>query len=254
MLKSAILSLFRFFRPGLSSGAILMYHSVGNSGAFFNVTSEDFNEQMSYLSRKKYTVVSLSEFVARLRAGKSVAGHVAITFDDGYKDFATEALPILRRYNFPASVFLISDFLGKLYTTSDGVTMPILSLVEAQKAEQGGRVEYFPHTARHLILDSVPLADAIGDIESSKAYIAEHFHSSADIFAYPKGRYTREVVEYLRTGNFAGAVTVREGLVKPASDPFLLPRLSVDSSTSLAQFKGKLSDGFGFYTFLRTGR
>ncbi len=251
-LKTVVLSLFRVFRPSLSAGAILMYHSVGENNAFFSVRPEEFARQMAWVAERKFKVVFLSELVAMIRQKKnSVAGYVAITFDDGYKDFLQNAAPVLRQHNFPASVFLISDMLGASYTTSDGISFPLMNAAEAQEAKASGRVEYFPHTAKHTILDQVSAQEAIQEIEKSKNDIAEKFGRSANILAFPKGRHTSEIIEYLRHSNFTAAVTVQEGFVTPAGDPFLLPRLSVDSSTSFAQFKAKLSDGYGAYLSLR---
>jgi peptidoglycan/xylan/chitin deacetylase (PgdA/CDA1 family) len=250
-IKTAALSFFRFFRPNLSAAAILMYHSVADNTAFFTVSVSAFAVQIAYLAEQNYKVVFLSDLIRMIQEKKSIAGYVAITFDDGYRDFLLNALPILQKYRFPASVFLVSDMLGDYQTTSDDVSLPLMTVAEARQAQAGGLVEYFPHTTRHTILNHVPFESAIKDIDASKQFITTTFGTAAGVFAYPRGIYTTAIVEHLRKSAFQAAVTVREGLVAPATDLFLLPRLSVDSTITLDQFKAKLSDGYVNYLSVR---
>lgn len=99
------------------SATILRYHSVSASGDYRSptiaVSPDGFESQMSFLARH-YNVLSLDDLLTRLEQKDLPRNSVAITFDDGYLDNATEALPILARYGLPATFFVTSDaVLGK---------------------------------------------------------------------------------------------------------------------------------------------
>jgi peptidoglycan/xylan/chitin deacetylase (PgdA/CDA1 family) len=103
-------------------GVVLMYHRVVDTGhlhipdtAFLHpgmyVSSAAFERQMRYLSRH-YRVMEADAFVAAMRAGGAPANCCVITFDDGWKDNYTQALPVLAKYGLPACVFVVADYLG----------------------------------------------------------------------------------------------------------------------------------------------
>ena len=96
---------------GKKGAVILVYHSVGGEGVFWDnvIKTKVFESQLNYLSKKR-TVVRLGDIVERKRAGKSIPEDwVAITFDDGYKDYILNAEPLLRQHNYPTTIFLCSS-------------------------------------------------------------------------------------------------------------------------------------------------
>ncbi|MFC2061052.1 glycosyltransferase [Elusimicrobiota bacterium] len=106
---SGLFFLYRTIVPAAGGIKILAYHRVNDicpDMLYMNVKVENFEKQMKYI--KKYcNQVSLEEAVCLLKDNKKIPDHtVVITFDDGYLDNYTEAFPILRHYNIPATVFL----------------------------------------------------------------------------------------------------------------------------------------------------
>src|SRR5882724_221027 len=98
---------------------ILMYHSIsdnlfGMSHPYFhiNTSPEIFAKQMRWLRSAGYRTISLDEALNGLQARADLAKSVVLTFDDGYRDFYTEALPILKQHGFTATLFLLSDRIG----------------------------------------------------------------------------------------------------------------------------------------------
>jgi len=102
--------LFRVSRVPGSSFAILCYHRVGTEGIPYYCTLEPsvFEMQMRYL-REHFRVVSLGQLCEEIRNPSGSGQAVAVTFDDGYSDLYTHALPILRKYQIPATIYLIAD-------------------------------------------------------------------------------------------------------------------------------------------------
>src|SRR5688572_22873000 len=101
--------------------SVLMYHSVspGTSESrvpyYETVTDPDaFARQIEFLHTNNYSVLDLESAAKRLENGEGIPEKaVVITFDDGYEDFLAYAWPVLKRYNYPATVFLPTAYISK---------------------------------------------------------------------------------------------------------------------------------------------
>lgn len=237
---------FRCVRSPLPQdrAVILMYHSVSEKGGrFFSVTPELFGKQMRYLAERSIPVIPLPELLRRLHAGEPLGAAVAITFDDGYRDNFTHAFPVLKQYGFPATIFLVTDKTGK--TEAGGLSY--LSMSELQELKKSGLVAIEPHTKTHARLSELDERTAREEIAGSKRAVEDLLGGQCASFAYPWGSLNSETPRIVRECGFAGAVTVEEGTVGPASDKFRLPRVAVDSRTSFTQFRGKLGRAIDRY-------
>jgi peptidoglycan/xylan/chitin deacetylase (PgdA/CDA1 family) len=87
---------------------ILCYHRVGVEGVplFSRLDPVLFEEQMAYI-RRHYRIVSLGELCRELEDGSPVSPTLCVTFDDGYRDLYRHAYPVLRKYDIPATIYLI---------------------------------------------------------------------------------------------------------------------------------------------------
>lgn len=227
-----------------------MYHSVGNNSAFFTVSLSNFMRQMNYI-KNKYNIIPLVELVKKIRGGEDVSGFVAVTFDDGYLDNHQNVLPIIKKLNIPITIFIPTNYIGKSFTTSDGVTLDILREREIDEMLKTGLVSFMSHTDNHLIVTEVSLDVGRADIEKSRKKLQDLLGTNIGVFAYPKGKYNKEVIYYLKNSGWLGAVTVEEGINNKDSNPFLLKRNSVDSGTDFTQFKVKASGAIYFYSKLK---
>ena len=89
-------------------GRVLLYHGIGNDA--YSVPPELFELQMGYLATSARVVA-----IEQLLFGQPAAGEIpcAITFDDGYANVYEHALPILRKYGFPALVYVTTGLIGE---------------------------------------------------------------------------------------------------------------------------------------------
>ncbi len=221
--------------------SVLMYHSIDVNRTFFTVKPEEFARQLNYLGKNKFKVIKLSRLAELVTRGKKIDDYVCLTFDDGYLDNFTNVFPLLKKYNFPATIFLATDFIGRTMTNSQGVTLPILTIEQIKEMTDSGLVEFMPHTASHCFLNEVSPEKMEQELTEAREKVRALAGGQADILAYPWGKFNDLVVGYLKKNNWQAAVTVNEGLVDKNSDPFRLKRNSIDSSTSFVQFKGKTS-------------
>lgn len=248
LIKDAILGGLSFLGLPHDRGVILMYHSISERKDYFSsVLPEDFAAQIEYLARSGRPVIPLSEMIRRLHAGEPLGASVAITFDDGYRDNYATAFPILARHHFHATIFVTTDLIGK----RDEHDMAMLSVDEIRAMNTSELIEFGPHTQSHPKLAQVSTEDARREILGSKQALDTITGKSSSCFAYPKGSYNDETIQLVSKSGFAAAVAVREGTVSAASDIFRLPRASIDRSTTMLQFSGKISRGLDAFEWLK---
>src|SRR3954466_11646194 len=93
----------------MSRPLVLAYHAVSETWpADLSVTPERLDAQLRLLTRHGYRGATMYDGASRAAGGKTVA----VTFDDGFRSVATLALPILRRYGIPGTIFLPTDYIG----------------------------------------------------------------------------------------------------------------------------------------------
>lgn len=244
MIKDLLFFVLSFFSSGLKQKAsILMYHSIGDDDSFFTVSQHNFDRQLAYLKAGNFKVLFLSHMLRKQLHGEDISNCVCITFDDGYENNYSMAFPILKKYGFPATIFISTDFKHK--------KLEMLSRNHMNEISESGFVEFMPHTRHHFVLTELPLQEAVREIEDARKDVEDMMHTGARVLAYPKGLYNDEIVLYLKGAGWLGAVTVKEGLVSRDSDLFVLPRNAVDSKTSFVQFKGKVSGAIERYNALK---
>ena len=93
---------------------ILTYHSIDHSNSVLSITPEKFLSHMTVLVDSGYQIVSLNEVATCLHHQKPFPEKTAaLTFDDGFQNFYEKAIPVLRKFGFPATVFLVAGWCGK---------------------------------------------------------------------------------------------------------------------------------------------
>ena len=246
-MKSLLKNLLFFFIPKRklyeSNASILMYHSVCTDKYFSTVTPYVFEKQMRYMHDMQVPVISLKELIYRIQQKKPLDGAVVLTFDDGYADNYEHAFPILKEFKFPATIFVTTNFISMQGRENKAY----LSIEQLREMEHSGLIDIEPHTASHPHLSNVLVPEAEQEIRISKTVVESGLEKRCSVFAYPYGDYTDTVVEVVKKNNFEGAVTVKEGIVSLTSDIFRLPRNSIDRTTTMIQFKGKISYAIVWY-------
>ncbi len=207
---------------------ILMYHTLGERPSIISIAPSVFEWQMRWLHEKRYKIVSLSQLAKQLRTGVLPNGPTAvITFDDGFSTVYTVAFPVLARYRFPATVFVIPSLCGKSNEWPDQPTsvprQPLLTWAQIRGMHRDG-IEFGGHTLTHRRLDRLPPAELQGEILDSKAMIEDRLGDRVEVFAYPFGKYN-DAVKAVVASAYVGACTTHLSLVDSMSDPLALSRV-----------------------------
>jgi len=232
LIKSIIYKFLSFFKPG--GVAVLMYHSVADNDEFFTVKPEEFERQMRFLKKNNFEVKGLEELI-NLDFEKA-KNKVVLTFDDGYEDNFLNALPILKKYNFPATIFISTDLIGKEIIARKGAKMKILSEFQIKEMTKSGIIKFGSHSHRHLKLSKLSEAEIEKELETSKEILEKITGQKIISFAHPYGDYN-ERVKNIATKFFEILCTISKGQVKNKNQLLDLPRNSIDSKVSFGQFK-----------------
>ena len=183
--------------PGMP--LVLMYHSVEPYQAdpyFVTVSPPRFEQQMRWLARRGLRGVSMGDLLAARAVGAG-KGLVGLTFDDGYADFARHALPVLRRYGFGATMFVIAGRLGgENAWDPEGPRKRLMDASEVWALAQAG-IEIGSHGLRHVRLAAArdALAEEIG---GSRRILQEITGKPVGGFCYPYGDLDADAVAQVR--------------------------------------------------------
>jgi len=235
------------FFPGIR---ILMYHRVERLPAYdqLTVNPEHFAAQMAYLS-KYCRVITLYQAVKELQCGGYRQSGVVITFDDGYRDNLIHALPILKRYCLPATIFVTVGFCDQ---TRQHPRYPIsssrlhLDWKEVRSLADKFNITIGSHSLTHPYLPRLSYAEAQHEITASRRQIAAEINRSVDFFCYPSGDLNQRETELVRDAGYLGAVTVAPGYNRSGISLYELRRTEVTDNDHIIDFFAKLHGAYDF--------
>jgi peptidoglycan/xylan/chitin deacetylase (PgdA/CDA1 family) len=209
---------------------ILTYHSISEGDGPTCISPRVFREQLDILEACGYKAVSLLELNGWFeRKGETSSRLVALTFDDGYADFATEAFPALRARGWSATVFLpVAKIGGVNDWDSLHLGASLLPLMTWDAAADLGRqgIELGSHAMNHARLTRLPYRMAREEIAGSKRSIESITGCRVTSFAAPYGSTTRKLREEIKN-SYRLAVGTRLAQAQPDSDPYDLPRIEM---------------------------
>jgi peptidoglycan/xylan/chitin deacetylase (PgdA/CDA1 family) len=222
---------------------VLMYHSISSCGDDrLAITPEMFVAQMRFLREGGFQVLSLEEGCKRLNSGGDLSRAIVLTFDDGYRDFLTAAVPVLEEYKFPATLFVVTQ-MKEAEWRRNGNRKPLLSWDEISELKARG-FSIGSHSVTHPDLPSLQKPQLERELIDSRAAIAGLGETFVP-FAYPGGTFTpreRDAVE--RAGYDCGVIVGGRWGNGPETDRFLLKREPMLASDSLDWFRKRVN---GFY-------
>lgn len=256
MLKKIIKNLFFLLGYPLTANldkeaSILMYHSVGDQNIKLSVELKSFEKQLNYLKLKRFNLIKLSELIKKIINQQDISNCVVLTFDDGYLSQYQQAFPLLKKYQIPATIFLITGLMGKDYKNSRGEMFPMLKLEQIKEMAVSNLVEFMPHTRHHSKLTEINPLQLNEELAGSREDLKNLLNHDLAILAYPKGLFSQTIIDYLKKNNWQGAVTIQPGLIDQQADPFTLKRNAVDVDTSFVVFKGLVAKTINYYQKLK---
>ena len=225
MKKLLLLVLFLFiFCTGASAYdniPVLMYHNTdyvfSDEQALSSITPAGFKSHLEAFREHGYNAVTVKDYIKYTEGEYSLPENpFIITFDDGYLSNYTYALPLLKEYDYKASVFVVTGSVG----VSD-IAFPHFNWQQAKEMQESGYIDIYSHTNSHTDLTTLTPAQLTIEFRRSKIMIESRLGTTCDAFAAPFGRFTPEAVAcataagyklMMRVGEVCGDVTA-DGII-----------------------------------------
>lgn len=221
---------------GLPPPLALAYHGVADvarhrdpEGLF--VSPEDVKRHVERLRSWGYRLESFGVLAAAAAAAGETGdadGLAALTFDDGLVDNLDTLVPLLRELDAPATVFVVSGWLGSPHPAASWTR--ILDARELRELHASG-VEIGAHSATHRDLTKLAFPDALDELERSRRELGAILATDVAVAAYPYGRATGETRRACREAGYRAAC--RSTGSGSWSDPFDLPRQDMENGAGL---------------------
>jgi peptidoglycan/xylan/chitin deacetylase (PgdA/CDA1 family) len=228
---------------------VFMYHHVSNKPVSnlldysLTVTTTAFNAQLDWLQAQGYHSVDMTELFDALYYGKALPPHpMVLTFDDGYEDMYTDAVPALLAHHYRGVFFIITGMIGGRYMTWNQVRL----------LDDYG-MQIASHTVHHINIGRPPAYTTTQkELLDSKNTLQSQLGQPIQFFCYPTGEpfhhdsyYERQLVlADLLADGYVGATLDPfsfNGTIQSAQTPYQLPRVRVNGGEALQAFAGILN-------------
>ncbi len=217
---------------------ILSYHSVSNENCPLSLRVNQFENQMKYLKKNGFQSV----FIDGINLSKNK--QFIITFDDGYKDLITNTLPILKKYNFKATCFVVSNLIGKTNSWDEenkNITKKKLMNKEDIVLWIKSGMKIGSHSKNHTNLTNLSYEMMLHEITESKFYLENLIDSSIDSFCYPYGSFSEKILNEVKRNYKFAFTTKRSRYDENIHSKYLLPRIDMGKKISNFKFFLKLN-------------
>jgi peptidoglycan/xylan/chitin deacetylase (PgdA/CDA1 family) len=219
---------------------VLAYHDITRLRTTdYQVTPHLLRRHVEWLRRANFEIVSLLEIRDRLNVGRSVDGLAAVTFDDALVGVHREALPILVDLEVPATLFPVTDRIGRRAEWWPGSDRVMTAAQLRETVELG--IEIGAHTRTHVSLPGLSDSELRREVQGSRKALQDLLGVPVEFFAYPFGHVDRAALEAVAAAGYTAACTFQNGRVLQGADPFLLPRLTMWRGHNRLRFAYHLS-------------
>jgi len=223
---------------------ILTYHTIGNYRqtlpAGINIPIEVYRSHMEYLFQHQYRIVPLEKIVDHIIKGQELNHKtLAITFDDGYEDHFLYAYPILRRYGFPATIFVTVKYIDGYWESEKAEEGRIKGLSNDQivKMHKGGLIQFGSHCYSHRNLLTADEKQRVFEIRDSKLLLEKLVGGDIPFISYPFGACDEGIKNIVGEAGYRAGFSVWNR--KP--DAYSIRRVPLHTHDGLMRFRLKIS-------------
>jgi peptidoglycan/xylan/chitin deacetylase (PgdA/CDA1 family) len=227
---------------------ILLYHSLtAEASAGYRSYALDparFRDHIAFLAGAGFTTLTVRELARAYRdpAANWPERPVVLTFDDGFEEMTSVALPVLANVGFRASFYVVSGSIGGTSGwLSHGEDARRLMDWPAIRDLAAAGHEIGAHGHSHRQLDVLPIEEAAADIGRSRAELERGLDGAVTTFAYPHGYSSPELRQSVRDAGFSAACSARHAVSHPDDDPYRLARVLIRHDTTVEQLEGWLA-------------
>ncbi len=237
-----IVPLRPYKRGGLSPNGyqtvpVLSYHRISDGKVSkMDLPKERFEQQMRYLKENGYSVITVEQFLNFLDFKEGIPKKsVVITFDDGWKTQYVNAFPVLKKYDFPATIFIYTDLIG---------TRHALTWEDVKELYNNG-IDIQCHSKTHRNLSILKkeesfrdfFDDILKELEAPRKLIKKKIDRQCQHLAYPYGATNDLLIANLQKLGYKSAFTVRRGTNPFFTDKYRIKRSMIYGDYDIKDFK-----------------
>ena len=208
---------------------IFSYHSIGDDKCPLSTDTKDFEKHLIYLKNNNYKSIFFDE------VSSSNKRSFIMTFDDGYKDLISNCLPLLKKYNFKGTCFLVSDKIGKINDWDEEnkniQTKRIMDKSDIHIWIKNG-MKIGSHSKNHKKLTKIDHHELAEEISSSKVDLEKLIGEEIVSFCYPYGKFNLDVINEVKKNYTYALTTLRSRYDPNKHDKYLIPRIDMGKKLS----------------------
>ena len=216
---------------------ILLYHSISDDNSRMSLKVNIFENQIKYLKNNGYTSINFNEI------DQSAKKQIIITFDDGYKDVFFNALPILKKYDFKATCFFVTNLIGQVNSwdikKKDFSKKEIMNFNDINNWISSG-MHIGSHSHNHIDLTKISEKNLLNELEFSKKILEDKFNNIDNIFCYPYGKVNQNVYALTKKIYNKAVTTNRSRYDLKKHNSHLIPRIDMGKNFSSLKLYLKL--------------
>ncbi|MBP7791645.1 MAG: polysaccharide deacetylase family protein [Candidatus Goldbacteria bacterium] len=202
----------------------------------FSISEERFEEHLKFLKESGYDVISMKQYLSYLAGTGSIPDNsVLITIDDGYRSLYDIAFPLLKKYEFPATIFIYSVFFGGKNNLNEDMIKEMMKF----NFDVGSHSYTHPNLTKrnNFSSDEEYLSFLEKEIIKSKTFFESKLKMPVETFAYPYGLYSKEIIQIVKKAGYRAAFSVVTGMNVSDTPGYALHRTLIFNSTTVKSLK-----------------
>lgn len=222
-----------------------MYHNIAKEPGFNTVAVKQFKNQLDFIIDNGYRIVSMDNYVEALKNNNLHKHNICITFDDAYRSFEEEVIPILEERNLSATVFVPAGFIGKYNVWDEEISntrLEILNAHELRKLSKNRLVTIGSHGVSHQPLSKLNSEEMRNEIVDSKNQLKEITGSEIQYFSYPFGQhkhFSSTTIQVIREAGYEAAVSTNWNRNNSVNNLYSLNRIEIEPKDNIDDFRQK---------------
>lgn len=242
---------------------VLMYHRVGAAHNVrerkYCVAPQVFNDHLRRLADAGYTAVPMDRFFAWIEGGQPLPDRsLVITFDDGFLGVYEHAFPLLKALGWPATIFLVTDLIGKddqwsRRSDPSAQTYPLMDVPHIIDMQNSG-FAFQSHSRTHVSLPSLDDVRLREEVADSRSNLIALLGRPVEFFAYPYGHLDARVAAAVATAGYRAAFSTQPGFNRRDVEPLRIRRLDVFGDDSATMLLRKVRFGANDGSFVQSCR